>query len=150
MYFFLKVVALYLRSNSKRFLCSGEETEDKKASAYGDMGNCSTDDDGTNMYGQYDVIIWRMLSDCIFNCCTFCTLEKELDYVGALNRALPPDIRVLGWSPVGPGFSARSSFFPFSGSPSNWTKKNLSPFAGSAAFPENTSIFSSGEIWTFR
>lgn len=33
--------------------------------------------------------------------------EDELDYVGTLNRALPEDIRVLGWCPVPPGFNAR-------------------------------------------
>lgn len=34
-------------------------------------------------------------------------LDQELDYAGTLNRALPPDIRVLGWAPVPEGFSAR-------------------------------------------
>jgi tRNA U38,U39,U40 pseudouridine synthase TruA len=33
----------------------------------------------------------------------------ELDYAGALNRALPGDIRVLGWAPAREGFSARSA-----------------------------------------
>lgn len=33
--------------------------------------------------------------------------EDEFDYVGILNRALPEDIRVLGWCPVPPGFNAR-------------------------------------------
>jgi len=33
----------------------------------------------------------------------------ELDYVGVLNRLLPPTIRVLAWSPVAPTFSARFS-----------------------------------------
>jgi len=33
--------------------------------------------------------------------------EDELDYVGVLNRALPEDIRVLGWCPVPEGFNAR-------------------------------------------
>lgn len=33
--------------------------------------------------------------------------EDEYDYVGILNRALPEDIRVLGWCPVPPGFNAR-------------------------------------------
>ena len=31
----------------------------------------------------------------------------ELDYVGALNRQLPDDIRVLSWRPAPPAFSAR-------------------------------------------
>ncbi|CAO1631753.1 unnamed protein product [Sympodiomycopsis kandeliae] len=33
--------------------------------------------------------------------------DKELDYVVAINRLLPPSIRVLGWSPVRPSFNAR-------------------------------------------
>ncbi|KAG0610166.1 hypothetical protein M758_7G043000 [Ceratodon purpureus] len=37
--------------------------------------------------------------------------EDEFDYVGILNRALPDDIRVLGWCPVPPGFNARFSCF---------------------------------------
>lgn len=32
---------------------------------------------------------------------------EELHYVSILNRLLPPTIRVLAWSPVSPGFSAR-------------------------------------------
>lgn len=35
--------------------------------------------------------------------------EGEIDYVGVLNRALPEDIRVLGWCPVPKLFSARFS-----------------------------------------
>lgn len=38
--------------------------------------------------------------------------EDELDYVGVLNRALPEDIRVLGWCPVPEGFNARQQFLP--------------------------------------
>lgn len=33
--------------------------------------------------------------------------EKELDYVVAINRLLPPSIRILSWSPVRPSFNAR-------------------------------------------
>ncbi|XP_059063487.1 uncharacterized protein LOC131035677 isoform X2 [Cryptomeria japonica] len=35
--------------------------------------------------------------------------ENEIDYVRVLNRALPSDIRVLGWSPVPDHFHARFS-----------------------------------------
>lgn len=34
---------------------------------------------------------------------------KEIHYTHILNRVLPPDIRVLAWAPVDPGFSARFS-----------------------------------------
>jgi tRNA pseudouridine38/39 synthase len=34
----------------------------------------------------------------------------ELDYVGALNRQLPDDIRVLSWRPAPPAFSARFKY----------------------------------------
>ncbi len=46
-------------------------------------------------------------------------VDEEMDYAVTLNRALPDDIRVLGWTPVPEGFSARCSsvltFTPFSG-----------------------------------
>ena len=35
--------------------------------------------------------------------------DAEMDFAAALNRALPDDIRVLGWAPVPEGFSARSA-----------------------------------------
>lgn len=33
--------------------------------------------------------------------------SEEMNYAGTLNRALPDDIRVLGWAPVPDTFSAR-------------------------------------------
>lgn len=33
--------------------------------------------------------------------------EQELEYCTILNRVLPPDIKVLGWTPVSENFSAR-------------------------------------------
>eukprot|EP00898_Chlorokybus_atmophyticus_P003856 jgi/Chlat1/4471/Chrsp29S04414 len=36
-------------------------------------------------------------------------VEDELDYITILNKVLPDDIRVLGWSPVPSSFSARFS-----------------------------------------
>ncbi|RKO95641.1 tRNA pseudouridine synthase, partial [Caulochytrium protostelioides] len=36
-------------------------------------------------------------------------LDQELAYIALLNRALPPDIRVLAWSPTPDNFSARFS-----------------------------------------
>ncbi|KAI9093734.1 pseudouridine synthase [Phlyctochytrium arcticum] len=33
--------------------------------------------------------------------------DGEMNYMGTLNRMLPPDIRILDWSPVGPEFDAR-------------------------------------------
>jgi tRNA pseudouridine38/39 synthase len=36
-------------------------------------------------------------------------LAQELDYPHLLNNVLPPDIRVLAWAPVAPGFDARFS-----------------------------------------
>ncbi|TGZ73693.1 hypothetical protein CRM22_001407 [Opisthorchis felineus] len=49
--------------------------------------------------------------------------DVELDYVFLLNKLLPPDIRILAWSPVGADFSARFTccqrsytyFIPYSG-----------------------------------
>ncbi|XP_038636748.1 tRNA pseudouridine(38/39) synthase [Scyliorhinus canicula] len=36
-----------------------------------------------------------------------CPVDEELRYTHILNRVLPPDIRALGWAPVGRDFSAR-------------------------------------------
>lgn len=33
--------------------------------------------------------------------------DKEMDYPRILNRALPPEIRVLGWAAAPPEFNAR-------------------------------------------
>ena len=41
-----------------------------------------------------------------------CSVDEETDYVATLNRALPDDIRVLGWAPAPEGFSARSARAP--------------------------------------
>ncbi|KAL6754015.1 pseudouridine synthase [Haematococcus lacustris] len=38
--------------------------------------------------------------------------EQELDYPQLLNKALPDDIRVLGWAPVDASFHARFSLLP--------------------------------------
>ncbi|GFR44474.1 hypothetical protein Agub_g5737, partial [Astrephomene gubernaculifera] len=35
--------------------------------------------------------------------------ESEYDYPRLINKALPPEVRVLGWSPVAPEFNARFS-----------------------------------------
>lgn len=43
----------------------------------------------------------------------FSGLEGEYDYVRVLNRALPDDIRVTGWSPVPIDFHARSVRYLF-------------------------------------
>ena len=37
--------------------------------------------------------------------------EEEMDYAVLLNRALPSDIKVLGWTDVLPDFSARLAEF---------------------------------------
>ncbi|KAJ2452951.1 pseudouridine synthase deg1 [Coemansia sp. RSA 2424] len=37
------------------------------------------------------------------------TTERELPYINMLNKALPPAIRILAWSPVMPDFNARFS-----------------------------------------
>jgi tRNA pseudouridine38/39 synthase len=33
--------------------------------------------------------------------------EQEIDYPAIINKALPEDIRVLGWATAAPDFSAR-------------------------------------------
>ncbi len=34
-------------------------------------------------------------------------VDREMDYPSLINRALPADIRILGWTPVDDTFSAR-------------------------------------------
>ena len=36
-----------------------------------------------------------------------CVSEEEIDYVRILNKVLPKDIRIIGWSPVPMTFHAR-------------------------------------------
>ena len=39
-------------------------------------------------------------------------VERELDYLGMLNKALPADIRVRGWCPLPDDFTARCDATP--------------------------------------
>nr|POF24897.1 trna pseudouridine(38/39) synthase [Quercus suber] len=84
---------------------------DKKESQY---SRCGRTDKGVSSVGQVIALFLRsnlkgtgvsksgdiVLED---------QYEGEIDYVRVLNRALPNDIRVLGWCPVPVGFSARFS-----------------------------------------
>ncbi|KAL4651673.1 hypothetical protein ACB092_01G178000 [Castanea dentata] len=84
---------------------------DKKESQY---SRCGRTDKGVSSVGQVIALFLRsnlkgtgvtdsgdiVLED---------QYEGETDYVRVLNRALPNDIRVLGWCPVPVGFSARFS-----------------------------------------
>lgn len=45
---------------------------------------------------------------------------QELQYDRMLNRVLPDDIRVLGWAPVHPDFSARCPAACFVGALQRW------------------------------
>lgn len=66
-----------------------------------DYARCGRTDKGVSGLGQ--VITLRVRS----NGGDDANLEHEIDYVSALNRALPDDIRALGWRPVDDGLSAR-------------------------------------------
>lgn len=57
----------------------------------------------------------------------------EVDYVATLNRALPDQIRVLGWTPVPAEFNARSSTLFYQ-------TVVLIPFLDSIAKPEHTTM----------
>ncbi|KAL5560089.1 hypothetical protein UlMin_036300 [Ulmus minor] len=86
---------------------------DKKESQY---SRCGRTDKGVSSVGQVIALFLRsnlkgMCSD-VENSNKMVSKEHyegEIDYVRVLNRALPNDIRVLGWCPVPVGFSARFS-----------------------------------------
>jgi hypothetical protein len=63
--------------------------------------------EGASINSKTDIICTVCVCVCVFLSSVFTADEDEFDYVGILNRALPEDIRVLGWCPVPPGFNAR-------------------------------------------
>ncbi|XP_065623183.1 uncharacterized protein LOC112033995 isoform X2 [Quercus suber] len=84
---------------------------DKKESQY---SRCGRTDKGVSSVGQVIALFLRSnLKGTGVNKSGDIVLEDqyegEIDYVRVLNRALPNDIRVLGWCPVPVGFSARFS-----------------------------------------
>ncbi|XP_050269280.1 uncharacterized protein LOC126713564 isoform X2 [Quercus robur] len=84
---------------------------DKKESQY---SRCGRTDKGVSSVGQVIALFLRSnLKGTGVNNSGDIVLEDqyegEIDYVRVLNRALPNDIRVLGWCPVPVGFSARFS-----------------------------------------
>ncbi|KAI8915770.1 pseudouridine synthase, partial [Gorgonomyces haynaldii] len=67
---------------------------------------CGRTDKGVSAFGQ-TVSLWirsKLKKDDPRVC-----RWDQLEYVLMINRLLPPDIRVLGWSPVSPTFDARFS-----------------------------------------
>ncbi|KMZ65669.1 tRNA pseudouridine(38/39) synthase [Zostera marina] len=68
---------------------------------------CGRTDRGVSSTGQ--VISLYVRSRCNDNCSSEKICEKEIDYVKVLNRALPSDIRVMGWCSVAPNFHSRFS-----------------------------------------
>ncbi|KAI4388731.1 hypothetical protein MLD38_001036 [Melastoma candidum] len=74
---------------------------DKRQAHY---SRCGRTDKGVSSVGQVIALFLRssLRDDSITN-------DREIDYVGVLNRVLPEDIRVTGWCPVTDGFSARFS-----------------------------------------
>ncbi|XVE60863.1 hypothetical protein DITRI_Ditri05aG0161000 [Diplodiscus trichospermus] len=86
---------------------------DKKESQY---SRCGRTDKGVSSVGQVIALFLRSnLKETDANNKTSGELilesriEGEIDYVRVLNRVLPNDIRILGWSPVSIDFSARFS-----------------------------------------
>ncbi|KAL2902533.1 tRNA pseudouridine(38/39) synthase [Bienertia sinuspersici] len=75
----LAVIALYLRSNLQAETCSA----------------------GVISEGQYESsLLFSIFSIILIS-------EGEIDYVKILNKVLPRDIRIIGWSPVPGEFHAR-------------------------------------------
>jgi len=66
-----------------------------------DYARCGRTDRGVSGLGQ--IITLRVRS----NGGESDDVEREIDYVGTLNRTLPDDVRVLGWKPVEDDLNAR-------------------------------------------
>ncbi|KAJ4701134.1 tRNA pseudouridine synthase [Melia azedarach] len=86
---------------------------DKKESQY---SRCGRTDRGVSSVGQVIALYLRSnIEDCSTNDTSMGKtvqeeqIEGEIDYVKILNRVLPKDIRIIGWSPAPIGFSARFS-----------------------------------------
>ncbi|KAB2040368.1 hypothetical protein ES319_D02G078600v1 [Gossypium barbadense] len=86
---------------------------DKKESQY---SRCGRTDKGVSSVGQVIALFLRSnLKETDGNhkisgeLIPEAQIEGEIDYVRVLNRVLPSDIRILGWSPVSIDFSARFS-----------------------------------------
>ncbi|KAH9691999.1 PseudoU synth 1 domain-containing protein [Citrus sinensis] len=86
---------------------------DKKESHY---SRCGRTDKGVSSVGQVIAIYLRSnIKECNTNNASMGEtvqeeqIEDEIDYVRVLNRVLPKDIRVMGWSPAPTDFSARFS-----------------------------------------
>ncbi|XP_044509899.1 tRNA pseudouridine(38/39) synthase [Mangifera indica] len=84
---------------------------DKKESQY---SRCGRTDKGVSSVGQVIALYLRSKhkenrTDCKTSGETAQQTEGEIDYVRVLNRALPKDIRIIGWCPVPINFSARFS-----------------------------------------
>jgi len=67
-------------------------------------GRCGRTDKGVSALGQ--VVNLRLRSKAKKGAATL-PVEEELDYMKMINKALPDDIRVLGWADVEDGFHAR-------------------------------------------
>ncbi|CAN1268064.1 tRNA pseudouridine(38/39) synthase [Linum perenne] len=84
---------------------------DKKEAQY---SRCGRTDKGVSAVGQVIALFVRSrLHHVNINgtnsCENFAEEQNELDYVRVLNRALPKDIRIVGWCPVPTDFHARFS-----------------------------------------
>eukprot|EP00659_Diplonema_papillatum_P015844 gene15844-24212_t len=73
------------------------------------FSRCGRTDKGVSALGQVCAMRLRSAQNLQDEAAMEDTPEKELDYVGILNRVLPGDIRVSGWAFVEDNFSARFS-----------------------------------------
>ncbi|KAJ6835445.1 tRNA pseudouridine(38/39) synthase isoform X2 [Iris pallida] len=70
---------------------------------------CGRTDRGVSSTGQYLLQVISLYLRSNLNDSGGTIRKEEIDYVRVLNRVLPKDIRVIGWSPVSTDFSARFS-----------------------------------------
>jgi len=111
-----QVIALYVRSKQKKAQEQCAVTENKllshghEISLSRSISDQDNEGDGVEALGsETDRVAIARASRCLEKLVAATYDDDEIDYVGVLNRALPDDIRILGWCPVPQGFSARFS-----------------------------------------
>jgi hypothetical protein len=113
-----QVIALYVRSKQKKAQEQCAVTENKllshghEISLSRSISDQDNEGDGVEALGsETDRVAIARASRCLEKLVAATYDDDEIDYVGVLNRALPDDIRILGWCPVPQGFSARCISF---------------------------------------
>ncbi|KAK3232665.1 hypothetical protein CYMTET_56994 [Cymbomonas tetramitiformis] len=103
-----ETVEEYLFAALRKAKLVGENAEAERWSE-GMYSRCGRTDKGVSALGQVVSLLVRSNALASSSEDKLPSDQKEIDYVGVLNRQLPEDIRVLAWAPVAEDFSARFS-----------------------------------------